>query len=82
VTAPGPSATPLLCAAWKLRRDADAQYALPLRPPRARALADLLEAFDGCACDEDGDHWAEKSAALKVARLILGETEAEEVRDA
>lgn len=71
------SATPLLCAAWKLRRDADAQYAPLLHPPRARALADLLEAFDGCACDEDGDHRAEKLAALRVARLVLGENETE-----
>jgi hypothetical protein len=66
------TSTPLLCAAWKLRRDADAQYAPLLHPPRARALADLLEAFDGCACDEGDDHWAEKAAALNFAHLVLG----------
>lgn len=51
-----------------------------IAPVLAVPLADLLEAFTSCECDEDGDHWREKSAALRVARLVLGEPETEEVQ--
>ena len=36
------------------------------------ALADLLETAAGCGCEEDGDHWAEKAAAIAVALAYLG----------
>ena|SRR5580692_5637625 len=74
-TAQDRAASVLMRAAGKLRANAGARCAPLLYPPHARALADLLEAFDGCACDEGGGHWPEKSAALGLAALLLGEPE-------
>jgi hypothetical protein len=50
-------------------------YIASWHPGVTLAVADLLESFASCGCDEDGDHWPEKSAALRAARLFLGETE-------
>jgi hypothetical protein len=51
----------------------DAEYIATVHPLAGVALAGLLERFDRCACDEDGDHWPEKAAALALSRLLLGE---------
>lgn len=54
-------------------QEADADHAASWHPLVALSVADLLDRFAGCDCDEDGDHWAEKAAALNVARVFLGE---------
>lgn len=53
--------------------EADQDYIAGMHPLVGVALADLLDRFAGCDCDEDGDHWPEKAAALAVARAFLGE---------
>ena len=55
------------------RDKADAEHVAGMDPLAGLALADLLETLACCGCEEGGDHWAEKSAALKFARLYLGE---------
>jgi hypothetical protein len=57
------------------RQRADAEYIAGMHPAVGLALADLLESFATCGCEEDGDHWPEKAIALRLARLILGEAE-------
>jgi hypothetical protein len=59
------------------RQRADAEWIAGMDPLAGLALAGLLEAFASCGCEEDGDHWPEKSAALRLARLVLGEPETE-----
>lgn len=59
------------------RQRADAEYIAGTGPLFGLAVADLLEGFASCGCGEDGDHWAEKAAALRLARLVLGEPEPE-----
>ena len=54
-----------------------AAWIASMHPLVGLALADLLESFASCECDEDGDHYPQKSAALTLARLVLGEPEPE-----
>jgi len=62
------------------RARADAGWIALLDPLAGDALADLLESFASCECDEDSDHWPQKRAALNLSRLLLGETETEGAR--
>ena len=68
---PSASASVLARAARAMREDAAADR----DPPGSfiPAFAGLLEAFAGCECDQDGDHWPQKAAALTAARAYLGE---------
>jgi hypothetical protein len=70
-----PPVSLLMRAAKKIREDADRCG----DPPGSfmPEVAGLLEATAGCGCEEDGDHWEQKAAALAVARGYLNETEAE-----
>lgn len=56
---------------------ADATWAAGMHPVVGLALAELLESFASCECGEGDDHFPQKSAALKVARLVLGSAETE-----
>lgn len=60
------------------REPGAAQYIAGMHPVVGLALADLLESLASCEREEDGDHYPQKLAALKVARLVLGKTETEE----
>lgn len=57
-------------------RGADAEYVATVDPLVGLALAGLLDGFAACGCDhEEYDHYPQKLAALKAARLVLGLTE-------
>ena len=62
-----------LYAGHAARPLADATWTAGMHPVVGLALADLLESFASCECEEDGDHYPQKLAALKVARAYLGE---------
>jgi hypothetical protein len=50
-----------------------AEWIASMHPILGIALAGLLETTALCGCEEDDDHWPQKSAALAFARLFLGE---------